>query len=185
MQTALYAPGVLFKIRQTLKRRIHIWLLLCCVGLALLGGRARGSDEDLAATAWSMRIWHSADGLPSDSVTAIIQTRDGFIWVDTSAGLVWFDGVKFTRQVAITHHIVDFAARSRRMIIAIDGDTHGRQVEYDAARTQYLERQGYRVIRFTNGDVMGNPEGVIEAIGVALAAASPLSTPLPAGEREQ
>ncbi|HZI33471.1 MAG TPA: two-component regulator propeller domain-containing protein, partial [Candidatus Binatia bacterium] len=97
MQTALYAPGVLFKIRQTLKRRIHIWLLLCCVGLALLGGRARGSDEDLAATAGSMRIWHSADGLPSDSVTAIIQTRDGFIWVGTSAGLVWFDGVKFTK----------------------------------------------------------------------------------------
>ncbi len=96
-----------------------------------------------------------------------------------------FDGVKFTRQVAITHYIVNFAARSRRLIIEIDGDTHGRQVEYDAARTQYLERQGYRVIRFTNGDVMDNPEGVIEAIGVALAAASPLPTPLPAGERGQ
>lgn len=43
-----------------------------------------------------MRIWRNADGLPSDSVTAIIQTHDGFLWVGTSAGLVRFDGVKFT-----------------------------------------------------------------------------------------
>ena len=45
-----------------------------------------------------MRIWHSADGLPSDSVTAILQTRDGYLWVGTSAGLVRFDGVKFTEM---------------------------------------------------------------------------------------
>ena len=38
----------------------------------------------------------AAEGLPADSVTAIIQTRDGFLWVGTSAGLVRFDGVKFT-----------------------------------------------------------------------------------------
>lgn len=43
-----------------------------------------------------VRVWHATDGLPSDSVTAILQTRDGFLWVGTSSGLVWFDGVKFT-----------------------------------------------------------------------------------------
>ena len=57
----------------------------------------RGADVKLAESAGSMRTWHSADGLPSDSVTAIIQTRDGFLWVGTSGGLVRFDGVKFTR----------------------------------------------------------------------------------------
>jgi len=96
-----------------------------------------------------------------------------------------FGNVKFTRQVAIAPYIVDFAARSRLLIIEIDGDTHGRQVEYDAARTAFLERQGYRVIRFTNSDVMGNPEGVIAAIGLALAATAPLPRPLPGGEREK
>ena len=96
-----------------------------------------------------------------------------------------FDGVKFTREVPIGSYIVDFAARSRLLVIELDGDTHGRQVEYDAARTAFLERQGYRVIRFTNGDVMGNPEGVMEMIGVALAATAPLPNPLPEGEREQ
>jgi ligand-binding sensor domain-containing protein/signal transduction histidine kinase len=43
-----------------------------------------------------MRTWHVADGLPSDSVTAILQTRDGFLWIGTAAGLVRFDGVTFT-----------------------------------------------------------------------------------------
>ena len=43
----------------------------------------------------AMNVWRSSDGLPSDSVTAIIQARDGFIWVGTDAGLVRFDGTKF------------------------------------------------------------------------------------------
>lgn len=48
-----------------------------------------------------MRVWRAADGLglPSDSVTAIIQTRDGFMWIGTDAGLVRFDGVKFSQMV--------------------------------------------------------------------------------------
>ena len=47
-----------------------------------------------------MRIWRVANGLPSDSVTAIIQTHDGFMWIGTDAGLVRFDGAKFT-QIAL------------------------------------------------------------------------------------
>lgn len=58
--------------------------------------QARGAGFDLAETAATLRIWHSsAGGLPSDSVTAVVQTRDGFIWAGTSAGLVYFDGVNF------------------------------------------------------------------------------------------
>jgi len=45
-----------------------------------------------------MRTWHTTEGLPSDSVTAVVQTRDGFLWIGTSAGLVRFDGVKFTEE---------------------------------------------------------------------------------------
>jgi very-short-patch-repair endonuclease len=85
-----------------------------------------------------------------------------------------FDGVKFTRQVPIGPFFADFAARARKLIIEIDGDTHGRQLDYDARRTEFLERQGYRVIRFTNAEIMGNIEGVHYAVGEALRAA-PLS----------
>lgn len=65
-------------------------------GLAFCPGPAGASDFDLAETAGTTRIWHGSDGLPSDSATAIVQTHDGFLWVGTTAGLVRFDGVKFT-----------------------------------------------------------------------------------------
>ncbi len=74
--------------------------LICALagwaGLALLPVQASAADFDLAETAGPMRTWRSSDGLLSDSVTAIIQTHDGFLWVGTGAGLVRFDGVKFT-----------------------------------------------------------------------------------------
>lgn len=76
--------------------KIHIWLIACLAGLLFADQRATGSDFDLAETAGTLRVWRVADGLSSDSVTAILQSRDGFLWVGTSAGLVRFDGVKFT-----------------------------------------------------------------------------------------
>ena len=95
-ESALYAKRVSFKIILTLTRRFFICLITCLSGLALLFDQASGSDFDLAESVGAIHIWHGADVLPSDSVTAIVQTRDGFLWVGTTAGLVWFDGVKFT-----------------------------------------------------------------------------------------
>jgi very-short-patch-repair endonuclease len=73
-------------------------------------------------------------------------------------------GVKFQRQVVLPPYIADFAARSERLVIEIDGDTHAEREAYDTARTAALARQGYRVIRFTNADVMTNFGAVVEAI---------------------
>ncbi|WP_448660584.1 endonuclease domain-containing protein [Sphingomonas sp. CJ99] len=91
-----------------------------------------------------------------------------------------FQGVKFTRQVVIGRYIADFAARSRRLVIEVDGDSHAGQASYDAERTAWLEEQGYQVIRFTNAEVGANLEGVLSAIDAALAA-PPLSQPSPQG----
>lgn len=91
-----------------------------------------------------------------------------------------FESVKFARQVVIAPYIADFAARSRGLVIEIDGDTHALRDVADARRTAWLERQGYRVIRFTNYEVGSNLEGVASAIGAALAAL-PLSQPSPRG----
>lgn len=44
----------------------------------------------------TLRAWNKQQGLPDDSVTSVLQTRDGYLWVGTSAGLARFDGVKFT-----------------------------------------------------------------------------------------
>jgi signal transduction histidine kinase/ligand-binding sensor domain-containing protein len=47
------------------------------------------------AAEWVTRSWQTEDGLPQDSVNAIVQTNDGFLWAGTSAGLARFDGVRF------------------------------------------------------------------------------------------
>jgi signal transduction histidine kinase/ligand-binding sensor domain-containing protein len=75
---------------------LYICLISGFAGLALSIVQSNGSDFDLTEPAESMRTWHSKDGLPSDSVTAVIQTSDDFLWVGTTAGLVRFDGAKFT-----------------------------------------------------------------------------------------
>lgn len=93
-----------------------------------------------------------------------------------------FEHVKFRRQKVIGRYIVDFAARDPMLVIEIDGDTHAGREKQDAERTAYLEQQGYRLIRFTNGDVMTNLEGVLTAIA-ALVASPPLPTLSPKGER--
>ena len=95
-----------------------------------------------------------------------------------------FDGAKFRQQNVIGRYIVDFACRIPCMlVIEIDGDSHASQERYDTDRTRYLERLGYRVLRFTNADVGGNFEGVLMTIQEALRL--PLSLALsPEGERE-
>lgn len=92
-----------------------------------------------------------------------------------------FEGIKFSRQVVIGRFIVDLAARAHKLAIEIDGETHI-DAASDQRRTVLLGREGYRVIRFTNGDVLGNLAGVAAAIFEDLRAA-PLPNPLPAGER--
>ena len=93
--------------------------------------------------------------------------------------------VKFSNQVLIGPYTVDFAARSRKLVIELDGDSHGAQERYDARRTAWLEEQGFRVIRFANSDVMTNEAAVLQAIVDALASTAPLPGPLPRGEREK
>lgn len=79
-----------------------------------------------------------------------------------------FYGVKFTNQTVIEPYRVDFAARRRKLVIELDGDTHAFQQAYDQRRTAFLEAQGYRVLRFTNGQVMNEMHGVLERIATAL-----------------
>lgn len=94
-----------------------------------------------------------------------------------------FANVKLARQVVIGAYTVDNAARSHRLIVEVDGDTHNDQSR-DEKRTAWREARGYRVLRCTNADVMMNLDGVLLHPGVALAAA-PHPGPLSLGEREQ
>jgi len=79
-------------------------------------------------------------------------------------------GAAFTRQCPVGLHVVDFACRSARLAIEIDGGQHAGSAA-DAARTQMIEAHGYRVIRFWNNEVLANTDGVILAIVAGLAIA--------------
>jgi len=74
-----------------------------------------------------------------------------------------FNGVKFRRQEPIGNYIVDFVSFEKKLIIEIDGGQHNEDslVDKDSQRTQWLNSQGFRVIRFWNNDVLENLQGVL------------------------
>jgi very-short-patch-repair endonuclease len=65
-------------------------------------------------------------------------------------------GAKFRRQHVIDRYIVDFICLEARLIIEVDGPIHqhGEQPMLDEIRTQKLATLGYRMLRFTNEDVL-------------------------------
>ncbi|OLD50145.1 MAG: hypothetical protein AUI42_04685 [Actinobacteria bacterium 13_1_40CM_2_65_8] len=98
-----------------------------------------------------------------------------------------FLGYKFRRQHAIGTYIVDFACLRSRLVIEIDGDSHGEDhaAELDGARTAWLQTQGLRVLRFWNHSVIEDIDSVMESVYYALECdAVPAHAPLPDGERE-
>ena len=99
-----------------------------------------------------------------------------------------FLNLKFKRQKPICHYIVDFICVEQMLIIELDGGQHAMQLIYDAKRTQFLESQGFRVLRFWNNQVLSELESVLEEIRQHIINKQflPLPNPLPqAGEGNQ
>ena len=86
---------------------------------------------------------------------------------------------KFRRQHPIERFIIDFYCAQAKLCIELDGESHldADQMEYDAARTEYLESLGYKVIRFTNNDVRYTLDAV--AVEIIRVIESRLSSPSP------
>jgi very-short-patch-repair endonuclease len=77
-------------------------------------------------------------------------------------------GLRFRRQHAIGPFILDFYCASIRLGIELDGPVHDAQRELDQARTEALETQRIRVIRFCNEQVIADLESVVKEIGYAI-----------------
>ena len=73
-------------------------------------------------------------------------------------------GHRFGRQVPIGPYIADFVCSTARLVVEVDGGQHQERVTADEQRTQWLEREGYRVLRVWNNDVLRNMAGVLEAV---------------------
>lgn len=90
-------------------------------------------------------------------------------------------GLKFRRQQVLGSYIVDFVCLENRLVIEVDGGQHAVEKEKDLERDAWLGSQGFQVMRFWNNDVLGNMEGVLEAIGKKLNPPPP-SPPARGGE---
>jgi len=77
-------------------------------------------------------------------------------------------GAKLSRQMPVGPYVCDFMCRERMLIIEVDGGQHAERAYKDAARTRFLEQQGFAVIRFWNNEVLENIEGVLITIKDAL-----------------
>jgi len=99
-------------------------------------------------------------------VNATVQERKLWAYL-TSAKM---DGFSFRRQHPVGPYILDFYCPAAKLAIELDGGQHSTDAgfAYDAARTCFLNAKGIRVVRFNNGDVTTNLDGVCEGIYRAL-----------------
>jgi very-short-patch-repair endonuclease len=79
------------------------------------------------------------------------------------------------------NYIADFVAHSCKLVVELDGESHDfeERIRHDDRRDAWFSSRGYRVLRFTNDDVMNNLEGVVLAIRRAAEQAAPPSLTLP------
>ena len=89
-------------------------------------------------------------------------------------GLLWWElknrslnGFKFSRQVPIGPFIADFVCRERKLIVEADGYQHAENPK-DTRRTQWLNSQGYSVLRFWNHDIFNARQMALSMIVEAL-----------------
>jgi len=97
------------------------------------------------------------------------------------------DGVSFKRQVPIGPYITDFACHAKKLVVELDGGQHfsdGGERD-DAARTAAIEARGFRVVRFSNAEVLSNRDGVLQSIAAELAARALTPTLSRKRERER
>ena len=111
--------------------------------------RIRGVHQELQQAARTLR----SDMTPAEQV----------LW----AGLRRLGtGARFRRQHPFGPFILDFCCPALHLIIELDGGLHDDpdQRRHDAARTEWLAAQGYRVYRFQNGEVLSDPRAVLASI---------------------
>ncbi len=83
-------------------------------------------------------------------------------------------GVKFRRQHAISRFIVDFICIEKKLVVEVDGPIHENQKRADLEREKIIEDEGFRIIRFTNNQVLSSLSDVLQKIKQVLTSPSPV-----------
>ncbi|MEX1152671.1 endonuclease domain-containing protein [Parvibaculum sp.] len=79
-------------------------------------------------------------------------------------------GYRFRRQHPLGVYVVDFVCLERRLVVEVDGGQHNEPagLAHDARRTEWLEADGYEILRFWNNDALARTDDVVETIWHAL-----------------
>jgi very-short-patch-repair endonuclease len=104
---------------------------------------------------------------------AVLTASERFLWARLRRRQL--KGFKFRRQHPAGIYVLDFYCAERRLAIEVDGDSHYQDTgpTLDEGRDRVLARDGIQVLRFTNHQVTGELDGVLETIAAALLATPP------------
>lgn len=114
-----------------------------------------------------------------DWATSIINAKEHRKNPTEAESIIWENlrskklDFKFRRQHPIGKFIVDFVCIERKLIVEIDGKIHENQLEADAIRTEQLNELGFKVLRYTNEQVISETDKVINSIKTELETAQP------------
>jgi signal transduction histidine kinase/ligand-binding sensor domain-containing protein len=95
-------------------------VFVLCVSVVASAHVVRAADNDGLLSGYSLTSWHNDAGRPLGSVYAMVQDRDGYLWIGTDSGLLRFDGARFTPL----EHLIDTpvpGAAVRSLVLARDG----------------------------------------------------------------
>lgn len=108
------------------------------------------------------------------------------LWTALRKELSEISGTHFRRQMAIGPYVADFACLDRRLIIEVDGKIHEDRDQRirDNERDTYLKDQDFRVMRFSNREVMLDMPSVLRRIELAFATPTPSPSPQGGGEQD-
>src|SRR6185503_4260953 len=77
------------------RKRSSLAILICLAFFLNLLPAIWALDPTTALTSYARQTWVMENGLPQNTITALLQTQDGFLWIGTESGLVRFDGYGF------------------------------------------------------------------------------------------
>ncbi|HET8829371.1 MAG TPA: DUF559 domain-containing protein [Pelobium sp.] len=122
------------------------------------GERAeRRGYETANSFAWDLLKGHSKENRQNQTDAEIV------LWNELRDSQV---GFKIRRQHVIEGYIADFVCLPKRLVIEVDGGYHNtpETIEYDKQRTEFLNKAGFEVIRFTNEEAINSTKQVITTI---------------------
>jgi ligand-binding sensor domain-containing protein/signal transduction histidine kinase len=113
------------------------WRIRAWVGfLLLVASVSFARDAAFGGRDYVVDTWQAEDGLPQNSVTALTQTRDGYLWVGTQDGLARFDGVRFV----VFHGLNTPALRNSRIVQVFEDRRAALWIGTEEAGLMRLER---------------------------------------------